>query len=411
MIKKLQNRFTLITMLVLTTMFVLLFVFVFFVVSSSTEQQTERVLDHIAQNDGRPDTGPPVRRNEGFPPPGGINMSNEDLSKFSRYFSVKVDSAGTVIESGSNTEGFFEDEQVYEYAMTALSRGNSAGHIGNFQYVVREKDYGKIIVFADKTFENNMQAHFFTAVFFITCGAIVVLFFVVRKLSAFAIRPAKDAFEQQKRFVSDASHELKTPISIISANADVLSGDIGESKWLDNIRQQANRMDVLVRQLLNLSKMDEQDSALQQAPYNLSEEAANICLSYESMAYENEIAYTYHIQEGLSRMGDPEDIRKLLTVFLDNAFQYSGSHGKVRAEVTRHKKNISIQVFNTGEGISAPDQQKIFERFYRKDPSRSQKTGGYGLGLSIAQGIVEKYGGEIGVESVPGEWAMFTAVI
>lgn len=417
MIKKLQTRFTLITMLAITAIFILLFVSIFVIVSDQNERQTQRTLEHIVQNDGQP-----VQREEGasrqqaplpgdMPPPGIRGLSNEELSRFTRFFLVRIDEAGNILSTDSNAVDFFTDEQISKYTAAAIGQDKPFGKIGDFQYVSQPKEYGQIIIFADKTMENNMQANFFAIVFFITCGAIALLYFVVRKLSAFAIKPVKEAFDRQKRFVSDASHELKTPISIIAANADVLTGDIGENKWLTNIHQQAERMNELIRQLLDLSKLDENAEGTALSKYSLSEEASNIFLSYESVAFEKEIDYSYHVEGGIHYTGDPEDLRKLLAIMLDNAFKYVNTDGKVDATVLQKGKKVQINIFNTGEGIDKAEQEKIFERFYRKDPSRSTKTGGHGLGLSIAQSITGRYGGKIFVESAPGEWVSFSVIL
>ncbi len=208
------------------------------------------------------------------------------------------------------------------------------------------------------------------------------------------VKPVEETMEKQKQFISDASHELKTPLAVIEANIDVIEEQAGKSKWLTYIQSELTSMDKLINNLLCLARTDNAKEIKVKETFNLSEEVNLASSMFESMAYEKKKNIEYNIQEDIKFNGNKEDIKQVLSVLIDNAIMHTKDNGKIIIELTKDK-NIVLQVKNEGEPIPKEEREKIFERFYRVDKARNRKEKRYGLGLSIAKSIVEQYNGKI----------------
>ena len=215
------------------------------------------------------------------------------------------------------------------------------------------------------------------------------------------VKPVEETMEKQKQFISDASHELKTPLAVIEANVDVIEAQTGKSKWLTYIQSEISSMDKLINNLLFLAKTDDVNKAQQTENFNLSEEVNLVSSMFESMSYEKKISMQYNIQEGIKFNGNKEDIKQILSVLIDNAIMHTKEQGKLIVELQK-EKNVILQVKNEGDPIPEEEREKIFERFYRVDKARNRKEKRYGLGLSIAKSIVEQYKGKIEVNCKDG---------
>ena len=230
---------------------------------------------------------------------------------------------------------------------------------------------------------------------------IVIIFVIAKKLSTTIVQPVENTFEKQKQFISDASHELKTPLAVIEANADVLQDKVGENKWITYIQNEIQSMNKLVNDLLVLARMENQTTSNNQK-FNLSKEVEMSVSVFESMIYEKKIMLETKINEGIEFNGDKEDIKHIISILIDNAIKHTEENGKIIVNTLKEKNNIKIEVKNQGAPIPEEERQKIFERFYRVDKARSRSEKRYGLGLSIAKGIVEKYNGTISVSCKDG---------
>ena len=241
-----------------------------------------------------------------------------------------------------------------------------------------------------------------------------LLFAAVFFLSGWIVKPVEHAFEKQKNFIADASHELKTPLTIINANAEVLQNSLGENKWLQHILEQTNRMNLLIRDLLDLARLDSAPKAIAFSDFDFSRAVTASALSFESLAFETHKTYRMEIADGVHCTGNEGAIRQLVTILLDNAFKYSEAGAQITISLSRKGDKKILSVLNTGRGISKEDQKHIFERFYRSDNSRSRESGssgGYGLGLAIAASIVSSHSGQISVKSDEVSYTQITAVL
>lgn len=231
-----------------------------------------------------------------------------------------------------------------------------------------------------------------------------VFFAISVLLSTWILKPVEKSWQQQNRFVSDASHELRTPITVILANLNILSSkkdDLIKTQyqWIDNTKEEANRMKQLVDELLFLARSDDRQNKLVFSKIDLSELLLSRMLSFEALAFEKGIRLDYDISDDLNIIGHEGNVKQLISILLDNAMKYCGDKGSVYLKAFSLKDRTYVLVKNSGDLIDAEDLKHIFERFYRTDKSRSRTEGGYGLGLAIAKTIVDNMHGKISVLS------------
>ena len=228
----------------------------------------------------------------------------------------------------------------------------------------------------------------------------IIVYIISYYLSKWIIKPAVDAFDSQKQFIADASHELKTPLAVIMASADALKEDNIESKWIDNIQYEADRMNNLIKNLLDLSRLESVNT--QRENIDLSKLFAKSILSLESLVFEKNIDLKYSIEEKIMFYSNSDEMKQLISILLDNAIKHSVSNGKIIINLKENKNNIVLEVKNKGTAIKKGDEEKIFDRFYRADESRNRSENRYGLGLAIAKAICEKNSGVITASSGGG---------
>jgi len=238
-------------------------------------------------------------------------------------------------------------------------------------------------------------------------AGILALIGITFFLSRFVTGPAEKSLLREKQFISDASHELKTPLGAIMINAQVLESEDADNLYIRNIISESDRMNRLIERLLTLAKLDEMGKE-SFANISLSEICEEISLTYESVAFEKGIVYSYEIEDGITLKGDEDEIRQLLAILIDNAIKNTQSDGQINIVCKMNKKNKEILVSNTGQGIHGDDLPHVFERFYTSDKSRGGNS--FGLGLAIAKTIVKRHGGTIEAESTWGKNAILKCI-
>ncbi len=322
------------------------------------------------------------------------------------HFALMADQDGNFLGI-RNTENY-DDEQAEEILAAILSTGRQKGMYGWLQYYKAEKEYGTLLVVTDKTSDQGLLNNLFRTT--VIAGVLVLLVLLVFLIffSRWITQPVKTAMDRQKQFVSDASHELKTPIAVLTANVDILQDEIGENKWLHYIQEQTVRMNQLVGDLLRLARMDNarQDYVFEE--FNLSTAIEATVLPFESQAFEKQKNLEIDIQPDIMYNGSQQHIRQLAAIFIDNAMKYSSEHGTIKISLIRRGDNSVLEFYNTGCEISQEETDKIFERFYRGDKARNNKgKNGYGLGLAIAKSIMEIHKIKIQVTCEQGAWIRF----
>lgn len=351
--------------------------------------------------------------NNGVMPSFKLNDNSKEektvyLKNFSnRFFTVKTDNKKNVITVNTDDVFFTSASEAVEYAKDVLSSGKSRGYYGGFKYVVENTENGKLIAFVDvvKDFD----------VFYSNLGnSVVISFFVLGFVTFFsfvlskkAVAPMVQAYEKQNAFITDASHELKTPLAIINTSADVLEMESGESKWTGNIHKQVNRLNGLIGNLISLTKLEESDD-FDRLEFSLSDTLDDCVMDVKDYALSLDKNIVTDIEKDISFKGDEKLIRQVIGILLDNAIKYAREKSDINVKLTKQNKKIVFTVENEADNLEIKNYNILFERFYRADSSRNSKTGGYGIGLSIAQSIVLKHKGKISADSFDGERIVFT---
>lgn len=228
------------------------------------------------------------------------------------------------------------------------------------------------------------------------------IFYISKIITEWIVKPAVESFNKQKNFIADASHELKTPLSVIMASADSLENNPKEKKWLNNIKGETEKMNILITNLLNLSKLESGINKENYTKNNLSKIVEKSALTFESLAFENKLEIITNIEKNINFICSPLEISELLSILIDNAIKHGEKNTKIKVELLTEKENIIIKVINNGEEIPKEEYEKIFERFYRLDKSRNRSSGRFGLGLAIAKNIVINHNGKISASSKEG---------
>lgn len=346
----------------------------------------------------RPDGEPPARKNP-FDP-GGISP---ETPYESRFFSVLLDADGQSLQVDTGQVVAVDEAAAVEYAQKVWASGRRSGFLEYYRYLVCEEEQGTLIVFLDcgrslSTFLSTLL----TSVLLALLGLLAVLVLLLI-LSKHIVRPVAESYEKQKQFIADAGHELKTPITIIGADADLAEMECGENQWIADIRRQAQRLTRLTNDLIYLSRMEEEQPKLQPIEFPLSDVAEEMAQSFQALAKSQGKELLLRIQPMLSFTGDEKAIRQLLSILLDNALKYSADSAPLTLKLEKQGRTILLTVSNP---VAQPMEQDklshLFDRFYRTDQSRNSETGGYGLGLSIARSIVLAHKGKIRAESPDG---------
>lgn len=306
---------------------------------------------------------------------------------------------------------FIEEGAVKQYAAEILSDGSLKGLYKNYRYRVKEGNSGSMVVFLDASRELQMMSVLFIISVIVVTGSLSVVFVLIVAISKRVVKPYIRNMERQKRFITDASHELKTPLTSIATSADIIALESDESEWVSNIQKQTMRLTRLVSDLITLSRFDEEAPFQERSVFSVSEAAWEIAEPFAALARENGKIYTGHIEEHLEFMGDRGAIQQMISILLDNAVRYSQQGGEIWLDIYRRHGKICMEVCNTCEFPKEIEPERLFDRFYRPDESRSANSGGTGIGLSIAQAVIEAHGGKITVECPDGEKIFFRVVL
>ena len=344
-------------------------------------------------------------------PPEIRNGRDVAAAGLSNSYTITLNDDGSVDSWTSDKTNLYTDDQVAAMAESALADGKDNGRIGTqFYRKIQSEGRTKLIVL-DARLDYLSASNMLHASMLIASAACLLLSLLAWLLIRRMVQPVEDAFIRQKRFVSDASHELKTPLAVISANAEVLEQEIGENEYLGYIRSEVKRTDTLVRNLLTLARLDRNETTAEMKPFDLSHALLDVTLPFESTVFEAGKTLDIQIPEGIEYTGNEEMIKQLAVILLSNALKYSDPNGRIVISLKARGRQREISVFNTGEAIDPEDRERIFDRFWRADPAHGRETGGHGLGLAIARSIVDTHGGKITVDSREGEGNTFTVLL
>lgn len=333
----------------------------------------------------------------------GIEESNDERKIFLGFtvYTILLDDEGNYKDIISHSENDSNTNEIEKIARNIIEKTHDEIFIGNLLYTKYVYSFTKnnSLILIDTSLVNSSLKTILIRTLITIIFSECIVIFVTYFLTKWIMKPVIDSFERQKEFIADASHELKTPLSVMLASCDMYYQD-NDIKWVNNIKSESERMNKLVKSLLDLSKTEKENIEL--SNLNISKIIENKVLTFESLFFDKNIKLNYRIDEDIYLKCNEEQIKELVSILLDNAINHCDKNGNVNVFLTKNNKNIIFKVENTGDQISPDEEEKIFERFYRGDKSHNRDSNRYGLGLAIAKNIVLKHNGTIKAHSDGG---------
>lgn len=408
MTKTLKRRFVIFTMMAVT------FLLLFIVIAINglnwimLERQSDTVLETLVDANG-------VFQKMDFnrPPPSPFFRPLDlDRMRALRFFTVRSDASGNIIDVNTDQISSIDYKTAKSYAFKVLQKDKESGRIDEYKFVVKSFGPDQLMFFMNTSGQNE---NFYMVLFASTAIVAlcwVILLIIVILLSSKVIRPVLAGMEKQKQFITNAGHEMKTPLAIIQSNNDTMALIHGENKYNVHIRTQTKRLDVLMSNLLTLAKLDE-EIPLTTESVNISETTNELLPVYQEDAHARNIHFNVKIEPDITIQTNKDSFHQMLTLLLDNALKYTPDYGTIHLSLTREGKHIQIIEENTCNQSHDSDPERLFERFYRGDSARTQRkeSAGYGIGLSAARAICENFGGKLTAEYPSAENIRFTAKI
>lgn len=408
MIRKLKLKFVAINMILITIILIITFITLYVATSKriifENTEMMRRLLEHKSSfNFPKREMGglKPKQESKG---PSPINI-----------FYVEIDSSNN-IKNIVGESNIVSNETVLEKIINiSLNSTKESGVVygENLRFLKQNTDTGVIIIFADRNNEIKVLHSIIKVSMLVGFFSLIIFFAISVFLANWILKPTEKSWQQQKQFLADASHELKTPLTVILTNADIVLSHkkdtvANQSKWVEHIQTEAKRMSTLINELLFLAKNEDAKTNVIFSALNFSDIVWNSLLPFESVIYEQGKFLESKIQSDIMIYGEENKLSQLVVILLDNACKYSNENTTIEISLSENQDKIKLSVTDVGNTISQNDIEHIFERFYRVDKSRSRENGGYGLGLSIAQSIVNMHNGKISVQS--GQSTIFTVI-
>ncbi len=331
------------------------------------------------------------------------DMENVMIMDYEIYIVEIADGAITKVFNAGNTSDGFDANAVAEEILAEEKDDRIfVGNLYLIDHAYRYRAGESIVILNAGEIRTKLWKLIAESILLFVITEIAIVF-ISRLITKWITKPAEEAFARQKEFIADASHELKTPLAVIMASADELESTDKDSRYIDNIRYESERMNKLIKGLLNLSRLENVEDAASYREEDLSLILEKTCMAYEAVAFEQGVLIETEIEEGMSFRCNKEDMEQMAAILLDNAVRHSYKDSSVKVTAVMNKGLIDIRIVNTGDPIPEEDKDRIFERFYRGDKSRSRRENNYGLGLAIARRIARNHNGDINAESADGK--------
>ncbi len=331
------------------------------------------------------------------------NPNKNSDYQLSTFYSVAISNNGSVLAVDNGNKELYNNDKLTQIAKSILDEKKLSGRTSNLSYVVKDKNGYTLVAFMDNTVSEAGLRTMLRYVLIVGFTSIIGMFLLSLPLSKRIIKPLEENDRKQKQFISDASHELKTPVAIIGTNTELLSREIGNNEWLENIKYENERMGILIKQLLNLSHAE--DVIVSMENINFSRIILGEILAFESFAFEKEKEFIIDIDEDVYLIGNQIQLKQLISIILDNAIRHS-SGKNININLKSKNNTIELNFINDSYEIPQEKLNHIFDRFYRVDEVRNSEDLHYGIGLSIAKAIIEKHGGNIEVLTKNGKFKL-----
>lgn len=358
--------------------------------------RSDETIDIISEHDGE------------FP--SVLNRTFERLnieSAYStRFFTIKIDNSNKIIVSDTSKIYSINQESAEYLGVEILKFNAHSGFIDSFRYEIIDKPYGKLLVFIDYYEEISILKSFFNISLLLCLNILLAIFILILIFSKKFIAPIIENNEQQKQFITDISHELKTPLSIIKVNTEVIEMENNPSEWSASIHHQVTRLNELIQYLISLTKLDEEDTKLMKTEFILANILDDIVPSFKGLANNKNMNIVSKAEEK-TYLGDQQSIKLLLSILIENAIKYGAENTDIFINIRKNKNKCYIEIENNVENIKIGDYSQWFQRFYRGDSSRNSSSEGFGIGLAMAESIVKRNHGKISAKSLDGKSVIF----
>ncbi len=392
MIDKLRKKMIWVCCTAVFVVFALIFGAIYISGSRQLNSNMDMMADRIAEGNGvfRP-------FDQDHPMPPGMSQNPgffTDETPFStRFFTIWIAEDGKIIGVNLESVSSVSKEDAYEYAQAVIHDGDTRGWQGNYRYKVFSAMRGTGIVFVDGSMNRSTTRSLMWTAAAVLLGCMLVISIVIIVVSKRVVRPLAQSYEKQKQFITDANHELKTPLTLILTNLEIVESELGHSEWLDDIRTEGQRMSALVAQLTALSRLDEDTPTMITADLSFSDVCSDTVSEFAPLIDNKGLTMTAYIQPDLHLEGDEGAIRRLVTILIDNAVKYCDPMGEITL-VLEGQRQKTLRVENSCTGVDNMQLSRLFDRFYREDKARTSSNS-FGIGLSLAKSIAEKHHGEI----------------
>lgn len=400
MIYRLRRKFILVCTLSLAIVFGLIFSLICVLSAVSNNRTLDTLTDAIASGNGKfpdsfdasPGELPHNGKDHGLPDSGGSVINGE--TRFStRHFTVWFDGDGNAVQSNTEAIHTVDESTAREYAAEVLTGGKERGWYRSFRYKVYRDGYRSAVTFVDASMNRAQSRNLLLAVFVVLALSFSVVLLLIVLLSRRVVRPAAESYSKQKQFITDAGHELKTPLTLILADLDIAESELGKSEWLDDIRAESERMTDLVSQMVTLTRMDEDQPSLVRSRMSLSDTVLDTVSEFSCIAAAKGLQLTADVDPDIELEADEASLRRLVSILLDNAVKYCDPSGEIKVTlVCRHRVCLSVE--NSYSAVDTVELNRLFDRFFRADKARTA-GGGFGIGLSIAKAIAAAHRADI----------------
>lgn len=396
MIRTLRRKLIAVSMLSLFAVLAVIITAVNVVNYQRVAADADGILAVLAEGGGRFPSMEPGDKPLGEHGPGNKRpQMSAEMPYESRFFTVLIHNDGTVHSTELSHIAAIDSNTATQMTKAVIDSSRQSGYHGNYRYTVIGRKDGTMVIFLDCTRSLSNFRYFLWISCLIAVIGLAAVFLLIWLLSGRIVKPLLQAHEKQRQFITDAGHEIKTPITIIDADAELLEMELGNNEWLQDIRGQVKRLRDLTGDLIYLSRMDEEQRKLQLLDFPLSDIVSETAGSFLAPAKRGNKEMTVDVEPMLTLCGDEKGIRQLVSILMDNAVKYTDDGGTIGLTLQRQGKTAVLTVCNTCRELHEQEIGQLFDRFYRTDRSRNSATGGYGIGLSIAKAVVTAHKGKI----------------
>lgn len=404
MIKRLRKKFIIVATCSVLAVLMLIVGIINIVNYASVVSNADRIVAIL--KDGGGSFGGGNKFENGEPPSGEFDDMHQrptspETPFKTRFFTVVLDDSGTAIEINTDKITAVDETQAKSYAEKLFKKNATTGFYGNYRYGTAIEENGVMYIFVDCTEELSNFNSFLLVSILVGVSAFAAVFILVFLLSGKVTKPIAESYAKQKQFITDASHEIKTPLTVIGANTEVLEMQGVENEWTQSIKEQVKRLTSLTEKLVFLARMDEENQTLKATDFSLSDAVEETVKPFLAVAVSKGLTIECDVQKDITYCGDESLLRQLISLLVDNALKYSDENRKIAVCLKTAGNRVNLTVSNPAKDLDG-DLSVLFERFYRTDKSRNSETGGHGVGLSVAYAIVAAHKGKISARAENG---------